>query len=325
MNKMKSVSIPLVSIIVPVYNVEQYLKQCIDSLLCQTLERIEIILVDDASTDNSGIICDEYELIDKRIRVIHHKENMGLSCARNDGIDKSTSPFIMFVDGDDSVESQFSEIPYHIAKDNNADLVLFSYKRLFTDGNEELIKTGLKSGHIDEAQALTFNVTIWDAAWIGLYRRELFDEVRYPVGKLYEDTGTSHRLVHVAHNIFFVNEHLYNYRVGRVGSITTDPSTKNHRDRMEMRVRRIKDLYSWGGYEGLVIKEALVLLIKYGCYIDEYEFINKLVNSVKIRDMENLGWKQRAILVVFRISPLLFDCICILTGRRIRWNGTRIM
>ena len=100
-----------ISIIVPVYNVEPYLPKCIDSLISQTMEEIEIILVDDGSTDRSGKICDAYAEADDRIRVIH-TQNHGLSCARNEGIDASTATYIMFVDGDDWVERRFCEIPY---------------------------------------------------------------------------------------------------------------------------------------------------------------------------------------------------------------------
>lgn len=106
---------PKVSVIVPVYNVEPYLRQCLDSIVSQTLKDIEIILIDDGSTDGSGEICDEYKREDHRIRVIH-KVNEGLSAARNDGIDASTAPYIMFVDGDDWVEPEFCETPCRVGQ-----------------------------------------------------------------------------------------------------------------------------------------------------------------------------------------------------------------
>ena len=115
-----------ISIIVPIYNVSQYLKECLDSLLAQTFKDIEIILVDDGSTDNSGKIADEYAMIDNRIRVIH-QTNQGLSAARNNGINISTSPYVMFVDSDDFVDQHYCEIPYKIIKENNADVVCFEF------------------------------------------------------------------------------------------------------------------------------------------------------------------------------------------------------
>ena len=118
---------PHVSVIVPVYNVEEYLRKCIDSIVAQTLKDIEIILVDDGSTDGSGTICDEYASQDKRVRVVH-KINGGLSSARNTGIEAASAPFLMFIDSDDWVEPNFCEKPYLAAKNNNADLVLFSFR-----------------------------------------------------------------------------------------------------------------------------------------------------------------------------------------------------
>lgn len=120
---------PKISLIVPVYNVEDYLKECLDSIINQSLKDIEIILIDDGSTDSSGLICDEYAQCDCRIKVIH-KRNEGLSCARNDGIDASSSPYLMFVDGDDYLVSKFCETPYKSALKYNADLVLFSYNNI---------------------------------------------------------------------------------------------------------------------------------------------------------------------------------------------------
>ena len=102
---------PKVSVIVPIYKVKPFLRQCIDSIINQTLKDIEIILVDDGSVDGEAEICDEYAIHDKRIKVIH-KNNEGLSAARNDGLDQATAPYIMFVDSDDWVEPEFCELPY---------------------------------------------------------------------------------------------------------------------------------------------------------------------------------------------------------------------
>ena len=115
---------PLVSVIVPVYNVEPYLHRCIDSLVHQTLKDIEIILIDDGSTDGCGKICDEYAAADTRIRVVH-QENAGLCEARNTGIDRAQADYLMFVDSDDWVQAEFCEIPLMLAKEHQADLACF--------------------------------------------------------------------------------------------------------------------------------------------------------------------------------------------------------
>ena len=123
-----------VSIVVPIYNVEQYLAECVDSLIIQTYGKIEIILVDDGSTDNSGKIADEYGMKDLRIKVIH-KKNGGLSDARNAGIVVARGEYIMFVDSDDYVDSRFVETALSAAQDHSADIVSFKFTAVYEDGS----------------------------------------------------------------------------------------------------------------------------------------------------------------------------------------------
>lgn len=115
-----------ISIIVPLYNVEEYLSKCIETLINQTLKEIEIILIDDGSTDKSSKICDEYAKRDSRIRVIHQK-NVGVSQARNNAIQIASGEFVMFVDGDDWIEEQTCEIAYNTAVEKKADALMFDY------------------------------------------------------------------------------------------------------------------------------------------------------------------------------------------------------
>ena len=125
-----------VSVIVPIYNIKQYLPRCIDSIRNQTLKDIEIILIDDGSTDGSSEICDQYAAVDPRVRVLH-KENEGLSAARNDGIQMARADYIMFVDGDDWVEPEFCELPYRAAVGNNVDAVSFLHVTVSENGVKE--------------------------------------------------------------------------------------------------------------------------------------------------------------------------------------------
>ena len=120
----------LVSIIVPVYNVEKYLERCLDSLINQTLKDIEIILVDDGSTDDSGNICDKYAKKDKRIKVIH-KENGGLSDARNIGLSIANGRYLQFVDSDDFIHKQMIEILYNTIINNNADISICDFDKVY--------------------------------------------------------------------------------------------------------------------------------------------------------------------------------------------------
>lgn len=302
----------LVSIIIPVFNVEKYLRKCIDSVINQTLKNIEIIIVDDGSTDHSGQICDEYATKDKRIHVLH-KANEGLSSARNDGIKMSNAPFILFVDGDDWVEPNFCELPYKIACENNVDLVLFSYKKIYTDGTMCNFETNRESGFLTEAEAIHYNAFNCWAVWIGLYSRRIFNKVQFPDGKLHEDTGTSHRFIHEAKTIYFLNSCLYDYRVDRVGSIMNDSTTREHPDLREMLTRKAFDLYCWG-YKDYSQLYALRVLVRYGLQIDDEQ---------KLRGILNVGnapkffdWKYKGMFYLHRLCPLMFDTICKATDRR---------
>ena len=305
---------PKVSVIVPVYNVENYLKRCIDSIIAQTLKDIEIILVDDGSTDLSGTLCDELSLQDKRIHVIH-KENGGLSSARNAGIDAASAPFLMFIDSDDWVEPNFCEKPYLAAKNNNADLVLFSFRIVRRDGTVLLKKTGMQEGLLNETEAIRYNVTFAHAAWLGLYHRKLFDNIRYPVGKLYEEAATTHKLIHAAQKIWLLNTPLYNYRIGRPGSITTEKESRDHPDLKNTMMIKIKDLYNWG-YEEYAGPIAITLLAKYGCRTPEQRQIVKLLRHMKNNKLSRFNWRQIVMWRILRVSTTLFDAISAATGRR---------
>ena len=136
---------PAVSVIVPVYNVEPYLHRCVDSLTGQTLTDIEIILVDDGSTDGCGRICDEYAAADPRVRVVH-QENAGLSEARNAGIDRARADYLMFVDSDDWVEKDYCRIPWEIARSQQADLVMFQFRELRNGGKRSGVIPSRREG-----------------------------------------------------------------------------------------------------------------------------------------------------------------------------------
>lgn len=180
----------LVSIIVPVYNVEKYLNRCIDSLLNQTYKNIEIILVNDGSTDSSDKICDNYSAEDTRIRVIH-KKNGGLSEARNYGIEIAKGEFISFVDSDDFVSIYYIEHLIEAIKRNDSDMSV-SWFYNFLDGDicekpvtkiENYCKLTCKQA----LERLLYQNGIETSAWGKLYRTCYFQSIRYPIGKLYED------------------------------------------------------------------------------------------------------------------------------------------
>jgi glycosyltransferase involved in cell wall biosynthesis len=184
-----------ISIVVPVYNVAPYLERCITSLKCQSFPDIEIILVDDGSTDGSGALCDRLAKDDPRIRVIHQK-NAGLSCARNAGLDTALGKYVMFVDSDDWVEPDYCALPYRLAEETGSDLVLF---QLHKEGDTRSslkpapdIPAGVKTQQ--EALSLVMRTGRYltccgPFAMNKLYLRSLFEGNRYPEGMIYEDIG----------------------------------------------------------------------------------------------------------------------------------------
>ena len=306
-------NMPKISVIVPIYNVEKYLHNCIDSIVNQTLSDIEIILVDDGSTDRSGKICDCYAMEDDRIKVIH-KSNEGLACARNDGIKESVAPYIMFVDGDDCVEFNFCEKPYEMAIKYDADLVLFTFNKIRNTGHKTYIRTNLCEGLLNEKEALYFNVHIAPYAWAALYNRDVFKRIEFPAGRYYEDTCVISRIIHFSNTVCLVNQPLYNYRYERSGNITTSLKTKDHIDKRMLLMEKINDLQKWGYYEYGVFY-ALPLLIEYG-RTDAYQvFFDKVARTSKGLPKE-LTLKLKIMLILYKVSPKMFDFICDISGKR---------
>ncbi len=223
-----------VSIIVPIYNVEKYLDKCIASLVNQTYKNCEIILVDDGSTDSSSKICDEWGKKSKKISV-YHKLNGGISDARNYGIDKSTGNFIMFVDGDDSITSDCVEYLLKILKDYDADISIGSSSHVYEDNF--IIK---KSNKIKKEKIYLYNKylgiknmlyenTFSTGANMKLYKRNLFLDVRYPVGKIFEDLFTTYKLIYKSNCIVVSNKKIYNYLI-RMNSIIGSINPQKNND-----------------------------------------------------------------------------------------------
>ncbi len=176
---MKSSKKPLISIIVPIYNVEDCVKKCVDSILAQSYKNIEIILVDDGSEDRSGVICDNYAKKDKRVKAIH-KKNGGLSSARNAGIEEMNGEYVNFVDGDDALRVNCLENLYKDIIREKADISACGFVRFDENGEStqsEANFAGIASGH--EAMTLLLQKKIYPSAWGKLYKRSIFDTLRY--------------------------------------------------------------------------------------------------------------------------------------------------
>ena len=180
-----------VSIIVPVYQVEKYIRQCVDSILAQTFTDFELILVDDGSKDMSGQICDEYAGMDERVKVIH-KENGGLSDARNRGMDQAAGKYFMFVDSDDYIAPTMVESLYSRILCENADIAACNFLFAFDNAREKNFSTEIEAEVWTGPDIFYYrknerNYGIWTVAWNKLYKRETFGNVRFRFGKFHED------------------------------------------------------------------------------------------------------------------------------------------
>ena len=219
----------MVSVIVPVYKVAPYLRQCIESIQSQTYRNLEILLIDDGSPDECGKICEEYKEQDKRIRVFH-TENKGLSSARNVGIQSATGNYIGFVDSDDWIEPDMYEVLLRELKE--ADISVCGY-----DSGAQRVQL-MEAVYIgaDALRALVddkFNNNVWNK----LYRRKLFEGVLFPEDRNYEDVAVMHRIVDRAKAIAVESSVLYHYRI-RPESITKTFTAKNLLDYADSKFSR---------------------------------------------------------------------------------------
>ena len=208
----------MISVIVPIYNVSEYLPKCIESIINSTYKNLEIILVDDGSTDASSVICDDYAKMDSRIKVIH-KKNGGLSDARNKGIDIANGEYISFVDSDDYIDDNLYE--YTIKEfDENIDIIVFGRyieyetKTDISVPQKNYITTG-KNALIDLANFKGFDMAVWDK----IYKKSIIGNLRFPFGKQNEDYYLTYKLLDNAENVKFIQKPFYHY-VQRQNSIS---------------------------------------------------------------------------------------------------------
>lgn len=203
----------LISIIVPVYNVQKYLNKCIESLVNQTYQNLEIILVDDGSPDNCPAMCDEWAEKDSRIKVIH-KENGGLSDARNTGMMVAQGDYIGFVDGDDYINPLMYETLLNAMQKTQCDVASCEFQNFY---EEESIKEPMSSDAYEiftrkEAmKALIQNTVVRQVVWNKLYRREVMTDIAFPVGKFHEDEFWSYRVIGKANGVAITKYVGYNY------------------------------------------------------------------------------------------------------------------
>ncbi|MGU7971536.1 glycosyltransferase family 2 protein [Streptococcus suis] len=243
---------PLISIIVPVYNVENYLDECIRTVLGQTYSNWELLLINDGSTDSSGSMCDDYARRDDRIRVIH-KNNGGLSDARNAGIDNCTGEYITFLDSDDGIRGDFLEECVTTANQHDVDIVIGHFF-IWDENNQTFLY------FVDQAQKDTTEVisaqealnrqVVWKnlntapfvVAWGKLFRASLFNTVRFPKGKVFEDEYTIHKTLLESNTVALINKEFYMYRRHGNSIMTSHFSISKAMNLVEALEERIVDL-----------------------------------------------------------------------------------
>lgn len=210
----------LVSVIIPVYNVRPFLKESIESVLNQTYKNLEIIMIDDGSTDGSGDICDSFAAIDRRIKILHQTKNMGLSTARNAGLDLMTGEIVAFLDSDDAYHPNYISAMMDVMNNERPDIVICRYSIHNTEKKMELtgceiIEPQALHGKYSRCLALqalaegTININVWNK----LYRSELWKDIRFPDGCVYEDISTVFQVINLCKCVYILDVPLYRYRI----------------------------------------------------------------------------------------------------------------
>ena len=311
-----------VSIIVPVYNIENYIRVCVESILAQTYESFELILVDDGSKDNSGILCDEYAAIDSRVKVIH-KENGGVSSARNTGLQQAKGKWIMYVDGDDWIEPDMIESLIETAKATEADLVFGDFIKYGANAGNKQLPSWSTDKKDSMSRYIAYSMT---TIWGSIAKRSLYTEhsLKSPDGVSYcEDFHLIVRLCHFAKKIVNVHRPFYHYRY-RPTSIMSNMNRKTEADEQWVYQDTIHFFKEQGVYEDYrkvmswrVLKGAQELLLDPSehqrfmeLFIDGKEFIFScpFVNKkIKI-----LAW-----LITHNLRPavVMFDRMRSMIGR----------
>lgn len=308
-----------ISVIVPVYNVERYLEKCIDSIIGQTYSNLEIILINDASTDNSCYICNKYKEIDKRIVLINNEKNLGLSATRNKGIQIATGKYLVFVDSDDWINANMIQRLYNLITEYNACIVQCNYVKVFDeniDENDNLKKNKeIKVLNNLEALEIMYNPDGVDVVvWNKIYKIDLFKDIRFPDTKIHEDEFVTYKLLDISNSIVLTNESMYFYRE-RIGSITNSEFNIKRLDIIEaieekvfyFKTKKYKYL------ELISLRQLQNILIHYYVFVYESNINNKniyldrIVCEIKKFYLLFLFNKYSNILSTISMNVLLFN------------------
>ena len=317
---------PLLTVVIPVYNVERYLKRCIESVLAQEWKDYEIILVDDGSTDHSPQICDDYVKAYDFISVIH-KENGGLSEARNTGISHVKGEYVYFPDSDDWIEPDAFMALAEVLESQKFDII--SFNREFVKGEEDAIVSEPEVAQVFEGKDAFVQMLkhryITGFANYKIYRKSLFTDhnIQFPIGKYYEDLGTNYKLFLVAKKVYATNQKYYHYLIDNPNSITQSWNEKKFRDmygfykemfysdfvcsQLNQEELHISQLYYVNGLIHILASLYKSKLDKE--YIDITDEVKQelLKNSVSLSQMKDQPNKLKYVLYRLKVLKLAFS------------------
>lgn len=316
-----------ISVIIPVYNSAKYLSACVESVRTQTYTNLEIVLVDDKSTDNSLAICKELATKDKRIVILAHEKNMGVSAARNTGIDMCTGDFIAFCDADDMLEKNMLDTLKKASEVNRADVAVcdisFLYegdirkKNKYANGETEIVSgKEFDLCYFMYPDMLVENISAWNK----LYNKKVFDNVRFPVDRINEDESTTFKLVNSSDRVVYVHEALYIYRKATKEVLGSDFTNKRFQI-FDAYIERMKFYQENAEYDMLwyTIKRYMYRLYDYkmkakiaGCY--ERKLVSQYVKPIREyykrnNDFLPIKSRDRKQVALFMTS---FDIYCVL-------------
>ncbi len=317
---------PLISIIVPVYNVRPYLEKCLDSICGQTYKNLEVIVVDDGSADGSGEICDTYARLDDRVKVIHQL-NAGQSAARNRALSIAQGAFLGFVDSDDWIDKDMYEFLYQLILESNADIAICSHyiekqgKTKVRYSSDE--KTVFSR---DEAiRALVVDKRVRNYLWDKLFKCRLFNAVRFPEKLIFEDIAVSYHLFHKAHRVVMQDCPKYHYL--KHGESTTHGKLYNPKNEYMLFLsvyEQVKFVYEnkiWDRAP-VYVHERGIHLIDHIMMLPSSSFIENIMKDVlaKMQEFDTVSWPQLGVVSIFKRYMMYYH----LCAYRIVYRSVRL-
>lgn len=306
---------PLISIIVPIYNVEKYLLRCVDSLIKQTYKNIEILLINDGSTDNCKKICEKLQEKYENI-IAFDKKNGGLSDARNYGIKNAKGEYICFIDSDDYIDSKMVEILYNAIKETESDIAIVDYIMLEENEkakNNEEINNKLIDYYVFNSKLAIKELfkenSFGNYAWNKLYKRSLFEEIKFPVGKMMEDLGTTYLLFDNSYKIVYKKIPLY-YYIQRNGSILHNKNLQLDFDKTELALERYE--YILKKYPDIEENKKFIynlLIENYHIIFYNEELINKakkIIKKFRISILSKLKLKNKIKYIMISLNEQMY-------------------